>query len=149
MVVFVLRHADRLPDPADDLSPAGWERAELLARMLGESGITVAYHSGTIRAQHTLKPLKQRLGEALAVEAVGSGDVTATIAAVRSQPVDAVVAVVGHSNTVGPIVEGLGAGPVPPIAPDEFDRLFVLFGGPSATLALLRLRYGDAKPRPV
>ena len=38
MIVFLLRHAERLPDPADDLAPDGVERAKLLAQMLAESG---------------------------------------------------------------------------------------------------------------
>jgi len=32
MIVFVLRHADRKPEPADELTARGRERAELLAR---------------------------------------------------------------------------------------------------------------------
>ena len=121
MLVFVLRHADRQPEPDDDLTEAGRERAELLARMLADSGVSVAYHSGTVRARRTLEPLKQTLGSALTVEGIGSGDVQTTVAAVESRPADAIVAVVGHSNTVGPIVEGLGGEPVRPIGPNEFD----------------------------
>jgi hypothetical protein len=75
---------------------------------------------------------------------VGSGNVRETIAAVRSRPADAVVAVVGHSNTVGPIVEGLGGGSVDPVGPEEFDKLLVLFVGPTGTVTLLKLRYGAA-----
>ena len=41
MIVFALRHADRTA--GDDLSTAGQERAELLARMLVESGINGAF----------------------------------------------------------------------------------------------------------
>jgi phosphohistidine phosphatase SixA len=142
MIILVLRHADRELDPADDLTPAGQERAELLARMLGDSGISVAYHSGAVRARRTLEPLERRLGGALTLEEVGSGDVQDTVAAVRSRPADAVIAVVGHSNTVGPIVEGLGGGPVGPMGPGEFDKLFVLFADPTGTVTLLKLRYG-------
>jgi phosphohistidine phosphatase SixA len=54
LIVIVLRHADRQPDPVDDLTPAGRERAELLARMLAESGVTAAFHSGAERARLTL-----------------------------------------------------------------------------------------------
>jgi phosphohistidine phosphatase SixA len=142
MIVFVLRHADRQPDPIDDLTPSGQERAELLARMLADSGVSVAYHSGTMRARRTLQPLERELGSALRVEGVGSGEVQETVKAVKSQPTDAVVAVVGHSNTVGPIVEKLGGGPVGSINPNEFDKLFVLFVDPAGMATLVRLRYG-------
>ena len=60
MIVFALRHADRTP--ADDLSPAGVERSELLARMLGESGVRTAYCSDAIRTQRTVEPLQKLLG---------------------------------------------------------------------------------------
>ena len=144
MIVIVLRHADRQPGPVDDLTPAGCERAELLARMLAESGVTAAFHSGAERARLTLEPLRQRLGAALTVEAVGSGDPDATAAAVRQLPTDAVVAVVGHSNTVPPIIEKLGGGPADAIGPDVFDRLFILLVDPGGATTLLRLRYGAA-----
>ena len=48
----------------------GVKRAELLARLLGESGVTVAFRSQTERAKQTLKPLEDRLGAALAVKCV-------------------------------------------------------------------------------
>ena len=144
MIVFVLRHADRQPDPIDDLSPSGWERAELLARMLAESGVSVAYHSEAVRARQTLQPLERELGHALSVEGIASGDVGETVRAVKSRSPDAVIVVVGHSNTVGPIVEELGGGPVEPIGLNEFDRLFVLFIDLAGTAILTRLRYGAA-----
>jgi phosphohistidine phosphatase SixA len=147
MLVFVLRHCDRQPDPVDDLAPGGRERAELLARLLGESGASVAYHSGTVRAQRTLEPLQGKLGSAITVEGVASGDPQQTVEAVRSQPADAVVVVVGHSNTVGPIVEALGGPPTSPIATDEFDRIYVVSVGASTEVTLLR--YGTPAPSAV
>jgi phosphohistidine phosphatase SixA len=141
VIVFVLRHADRQPDPNDDLTPAGEKRAELLARMLAESRISTAYHSGAVRALRTLEPLKQKLGNALTVAGIESENVQETVDAVKSRPADEIVAVVGHSNTVGPIIEGLGGEPVGPIGSDEFDKLFILFIDPTGKVTLLRLRY--------
>jgi len=138
MLVFVLRHCDRQPDPVDDLAPGGRERAELLARLLGESGASVAYHSGTVRAQRTLEPLQGKLGSAITVEGVASGDPQQTVEAVRSQPADAVVVVVGHSNTVGPIVEALGGPPTSPIATRRIR--------PDLRRQCRRLDRGDAAP---
>jgi phosphohistidine phosphatase SixA len=144
MLVFVLRHADREPDPVDELSPAGQERAELLARMLQDSGVSFAFHSDTARARRTLDPLKQKLGDALTVEEIAAVDVQRTVDAVRSLPADAVAAVVGHGNTVGAIVEGLGGEPMEPMDPSAFDQLFVLFTDVAGAVTLLRLRYGAA-----
>src|SRR3954466_15010842 len=109
VIVFVLRHAERQPAPKDNLTPAGEKRAELLARMLAESRITTAYHSGTVRARRTLEPLKLKLGNALTVAGIESENEQATVDAVKSRPADEIVAVVGHSNTVGPIIKGLGS----------------------------------------
>jgi phosphohistidine phosphatase SixA len=152
MIVFVLRHADRKPEPADELTARGRERAELLARMLGESGISAAFRTEFVRARQTLEPLERARGSTLSVKIVPSENVpTSThvqqvIEAVRSRPPNAVVAVVGHSDTVGEIVEGLlGGQPVEPIriGANEFDRLFILFIDPPRPARLLRLRYGE------
>jgi phosphohistidine phosphatase SixA len=69
MIVFVLLHANKRREPAnaDELVTAGRERAELLARMLAESGVTFAYHSGAIRARQTLEPLVRERGNALTI----------------------------------------------------------------------------------
>src|SRR5262245_43243937 len=149
MIVFALRHADRTS--ADDLSPAGQERAKLLARMLADSGVSVVFRSDATRAARTVEPLKLRLGDALTVREVGfpepngiANHVATIVQAVQSQPADAVIAVVSHSNTVGPILQGLGSPPIGPIADNEFDKLFVLFRGASPPPTLLMLRYGAA-----
>ena len=150
MIVFALRHADRKPAD-DDLSPAGVERATLLARMLAESGIRTVYCSDAVRTQLTVAPLKKLLGaklEVVVVPITAAGGVAAHVQhivdAVKALPDDAVAAVVGHSNTVGPVVKGLTGRKIDPIADDEFDKLFVasIPAGGAATVA--PLRYGQA-----
>ena len=150
MIVFALRHADRTAT-GDDLSPAGHKRALLLARMLAESGVSVVFRSDAVRAARTVEPLKQKLGNALIVQEVGfegpngvASHIAKVVDFVKAQPAAAVVAVVSHSNTVGPILQGLGAGPVAPIGDNEFDKLFVLFRAPNGPASLTMLRYGAA-----
>jgi phosphohistidine phosphatase SixA len=147
MIVFALRHADRTA--ADDLTTAGHERAELLARMLAESGVRIAYRSDAVRAARTLEPLKQKLGAKLTIEEVGfpgpngiEFHIETVVQKIKSLPADAVVAVVSHSNTVGPVLERLGAGTSPSIGDTEFDKLFVLFRGTASPPTLVMLRYG-------
>jgi 2,3-bisphosphoglycerate-dependent phosphoglycerate mutase len=149
MLILLLRHADRLPDPADELNPAGKTRAELLARMLADSGVAHAYCSEFLRTAQTLAPLKQKLGAALAITAVpvaGPGGenhhVNRIVDAVAALPSTAVAVVVSHNTTVGPIIARLGGGPIDPIKHNEFDKLFVLSVTP-ASASLLKLRYGD------
>jgi phosphohistidine phosphatase SixA len=149
MIVFALRHADRKPAD-DDLSQAGVERATLLARMLAESGIRTAYCSDAVRTQLTVAPLKKLLGaklEVVVVPTTAAGGVAAHVQhivdAVKALPDDAVAAVVGHSNTVGPVVKGLTGRKIDPIA-DEFDKLFVVSIPAAGASTVAPLRYGQA-----
>lgn len=141
MIVFALRHADRMA--SDDLSPAGIERAELLARMLAESGIRTAYCSTFVRSQRTMAPLKTLLGAKLEILVVSDED--QVVAKVKALPANAVAAVVGHSDTVGPIIKGLTGVTIAKIEDHEFDKLFVVSiptaGTGTATVA--PMRYGE------
>jgi 2,3-bisphosphoglycerate-dependent phosphoglycerate mutase len=148
MLVVVLRHADRLPDPADALEPKGTARAEVLARMLQDSGVTHAYCSNFARTAQTLKPLNDKLGGALAITRFAitgpdgeSHHINGIVSAVKALPSRAVAVVVSHNTTVGPIIAGLGGGPIDDITHGQFDKLFVLSVTPAGT-SLLKLRYG-------
>jgi phosphohistidine phosphatase SixA len=148
MVVFALRHADRAS--GDDLSPAGARRAKLLARMLAESGVSVAIRSHFIRAAKTLQPLEGRLLDTLQVTELRLEDTEEpddyakkVVATIRALPTNAVVTVIGHSDTLGPTIEQLGGGPIDPIGDGEFDKFFVLFIAQNGSVTLLKLRYGE------
>ncbi|TBB15610.1 histidine phosphatase family protein (plasmid) [Rhizobium ruizarguesonis] len=147
MMIFVLRHADRDP-VADALSPAGTKRAKFLAHMLAGSGVSEAYCSDAQRTHETLAPLKQLLGSKLAITEFSAstpggpdGHVQAVIAAAAALSSPAIAIAVSHSNTVGPIVQGLGGGGIAPIGESEFDRLYVLVDPRNGTKTLLQLRY--------
>lgn len=149
MIVFALRHADRTA--AGDLSPAGTERAELLARMLKESGIRTAYCSTARRTQRTMDPLKALLGPALEIVVVAgddgdgnNGHVPQIVAKVKALPADAVAAVVGHSNTVDRVIKGLTGVTIAKIEDHEFDKLFVLSIPAAGTATVAPMRYGKA-----
>jgi phosphohistidine phosphatase SixA len=149
MIVFLLRHADRTDN--DDLVPAGIARADLLGRMLAESGVTVAFRSQFRRAAKTLAPLEARLGGALDVRTIpllnpNDPDAygTQVANAVRTLPADTRVVVVGHTITIGPTIEKLGGEPIDPIEEHQFDKLFVLSRATPAPATLLKLRYGEA-----
>ena len=64
MVVFVLRHADRKPNPDDDLTLAGIERVKLLVRMFTETRVSALFAANGCQ-RRTLESSKQRLGNAL------------------------------------------------------------------------------------
>ncbi|MGZ2452746.1 phosphohistidine phosphatase SixA [Rhizobium ruizarguesonis] len=147
MMIFVLRHADRDP-AADALSPAGIKRALFLAHMLFGSGVSEAYCSDAQRTHETLAPLKQLLGSQLAVTEFSAstpdgpeGHIQAVVAAAAALPATAIAIAVSHSNTVGPIIQGLGGDNIAPIGESEFDRLFVLVDPRNGNKSLLQLRY--------
>jgi phosphohistidine phosphatase SixA len=151
MMIFVLRHADRVSENVDALSDKGKVRAELLARMLAQSGIRNAYCSDAKRTQDTVAPLKALLGAQLKVHVVpvGSsgtnGHVQAIVTALNALPADSTAAVIGHSNTIDLITKALTNQVIAPIGPNEFDKLFVL-SIPTGSPSLTPLRYGAPTP---
>jgi broad specificity phosphatase PhoE len=144
VTVFLTRHAERAGGAgamADDdpLSPAGRERADLLARMLSDAGIQKIFVSEYKRTQETAAPLARKLN--LAPE-------------VTKNPADAVralktgvVLVVGHSNTLPEIIKALGGPAVPKIDDAEFDNLYILTIS-GKDVSLTRVHYGAPKPLP-
>jgi phosphohistidine phosphatase SixA len=115
--------------------------------MLARTGVSHGYCSDAKRTHQTLAPLKQVLGNALAITEFSAADpagpdghVEAVVAAIAALPADAVAVAVSHSNTVGPIIKKLGGGTIAAIGDSEFDKLFLLIaahGGKS----LVELRY--------
>jgi phosphohistidine phosphatase SixA len=152
MIVFVLRHAEREEEPDDPaLTEKGVERAKLLARMLGESGVQTAYRSKTIRARDTLQPLIDVLGADLAVEvpiddAHGTAEQKIIAAITKALPAGTTAIVIGHTNTVGPIIEGLIGQTIGEIEDDQFDKLFVLSIRAPGAGTVAMLRYGAPTP---
>lgn len=139
--VILVRHAERAggTSPEVGISEAGRCRAELLAGMLADAGITHIFATEVARTQQTAAPLARKLN--LKPEVLQAKDVEELAAKLRLEPQGSVVFVVGHSNTVPDIIERLGAGAVTPIADTEFDRLFVVtLTGPRQGTAIT-LRY--------
>jgi len=63
-IVVVVRHAEKAAnDPKDpDLSPTGQARAETLARMLKDAGVTAIFTSEFKRTQETAAPTSKSIG---------------------------------------------------------------------------------------
>jgi len=130
--VILVRHAETAPaEPGDrdpPLSEAGEARAERLANMLADANITAIYSTTFQRTQRTAAPLASRLGvEVTSVEPTRThiDDMVQLLQA--RQPGD-IVLVVGHSNTVPDIINGLaaGGGALEQLDEDEHDALFIV-----------------------
>ena len=147
--VFVVRHAERADaagsgaaprqemmmasDP--ELSAAGRARAEALASMLKDAGVTAIFATEYKRTQQTAAPLAKLLG--ITLQSVPSKDTAALVGRVKSAKGD--VLVVGHSNTVPEIVKALGIDIPITVGEADYDNLFVVTLGPKP--ALLRLHF--------
>ena len=142
--VIAVRHGEKISEEDERLTEAGRARAGRLAEMLKNSGIAAIYSTDTERTVGTAQPLatalglKIRLYEAKPVD--GRIDFAPFVERLRTEAPDGVVLVVGHSNTVPPLLRALGCSGEVTIASDEFDNLFVVVPK-SGGATLVRLRY--------
>jgi phosphohistidine phosphatase SixA len=139
--IFVVRHAERADagtggttmmatDP--NLSDAGRARAESLAAMLRDAKITTIYTTEYNRTKQTAEPLAKALG--IQPTVVQSPDMKGLIEKVKA---GGNALVVGHSNTVGPILEALGVSEKITLGDSDYDNLFVVVPGEKPTLVRL------------
>ncbi|HSF17096.1 MAG TPA: phosphoglycerate mutase family protein [Vicinamibacteria bacterium] len=135
-VVFLVRHAEKVDDSRDpDLTEAGRERAHGLAALLRDAGIEAVYSTDFIRTRETARPVAEEIG----VEIEIYDGLEELVARLEASPRTALI--VGHSNTTPQLVELLDGEPGPPIADDEYDRLYVvvLSEGKASATKVLRL----------
>lgn len=148
-IVFLARHAEALyPPPEDDprnppLNTMGQERAEALARLLGDAGVDRVWSTDYARTQETASPLAAARG--LEIESYDPALLDAFADTLRSTPGRHLV--LGHSNTTPLLVEALGGNPGEPIDESvEFDRLYVVVLGANGAVTTTLMRYGDPTP---
>ena len=150
--IVVVRHAERQTGEGDDgLSEAGRSRAERLASMLKDAGVTHVFVSDRRRTLETAEPLARLLNlppSRIAIPEQGRGriepaelQVRATLLAISRLPRTAVVLVVGHSNTVPMFLTRLGYTRRITIPDAEFDNLFVVTPRATREPAVMRLRF--------
>lgn len=143
--VFVVRHAERADAVAGtaptmatdpDLSEAGKARAQSLAAALKDAGITAIYTSEYKRTQQTGDPLAKALG--IQLTPVPARDMPALLQKLKGAPGN--VLVIGHSNTVGEVIAGLGVSESVKLADSDYDNMFVVVRGEKPTLIRLHFR---------
>jgi broad specificity phosphatase PhoE len=123
-IVFIVRHAEKAKSGGNDpdLSEAGRARAEVLARMLQDAGITAIYATEFRRTQQTAAPL----AKAIAIEptTVPANDITTLTSKLRDSKENALV--VGHTNTIPDLIKALGIATPISIPETDYDNLFIL-----------------------
>jgi len=135
--VVIVRHAERdNNDPKDpDITATGRTRAEILAKMLKNAGISAIFVTEFRRTQETAAPLSKSIGVTPIV--VGGKDTSALMAKLDQVTGNALV--VAHGNTIPDIVKALGIDASIQIPDEDYSDLFVVTLGNKPQL--LRLRY--------
>jgi len=143
---YLVRHAEKLNSTADSpLSQTGHARAAILRDTLADKNISEIFASTFVRTQQTAQPL----ATANSLEPViYKPDTTAGLIQRLKSVGSRNVLVVGHSNTVPEIVQGL-CGETVTIADDDFDNLFIVTIKRSwgqTTKTLVKTTYGPPSP---
>jgi phosphohistidine phosphatase SixA len=145
--VILVRHAEKNiePDnPNPSLSPAGQARAQELARMLGNAGVTAIYASQYVRTQQTVEPLAKKIS--LPVVEIDSKNTTELTRRISTLHRGGVVFVAGHNNTVPEIIAALGGGNSPVIPENEFDNMFIVTIYRFGRAKVVKIKYGTPSP---
>ncbi len=152
LTVILVRHGEKassppgtaLKDQDPDLTPAGRERAETLARVLADAGVTAIYATHFRRTQQTVRPLAEKL--ALTPTVLDAGANAELVQRLRVLPAGAVALVAGHDASLPEVIAGLGGPRIDALPATAFDRLLVLTAPRAGPATLVRLRYGRETP---
>ncbi|GAA0542222.1 phosphoglycerate mutase family protein [Chitinophaga japonensis] len=125
---FMVRHAEKFGGVDSTLTEAGHARAEKLYRLLKDSGLQKVYFTPFKRTVQTAAPLLAQLrldtvfympdttGESLIYEITRRGDWGKRLL------------IIGHSNTLLPMMRALDAKPpVDSIGDQDYGHLFILY----------------------
>lgn len=152
-LVVLVRHAEAAAQPADDpgLTPEGTARAQALIGAV--DGVAAVYTTQYLRTRATAEPLARAQGVEITVveypsNPMGGGGAASTYAhalaeRIREEHGGQTVVVVGHSNTIPPMVEALGAPSPGTIEHDRYDNLFIVVLPPGGPARLVRAKYGE------
>ena len=125
--VLLVRHAEKAKgegrDPA--LTARGTARAQALARALGPVPVAAIYSTPFKRTQATAAPTAAAKGLSVQVTPAERGFPKALAERILREHRGRTVLVVGHSNTLGPTLAALDAGPTFTLDESEFGDLFV------------------------
>lgn len=140
--VILVRHAERGPDEgiSSPITEKGRERAQELARVLKDSGITRICVSEFIRTRQTVEPLAKllKLEPETVPQQKGIDELAARIRKSKGET----ILVSSHRGRVEPLIEKLGGGKMVALGDAEYDNLLVLTIPESGAPKLVRLRYG-------
>ncbi|OUJ74495.1 histidine phosphatase family protein [Hymenobacter crusticola] len=142
--IYLVRHAEKdltpgLNDPS--LTPAGRQRAIALRDSLAPRSPVALFTTDTRRTRETLAPLEAALQ--LTPMSYDAKDPARLADLIRREYANKKVVVVGHSNTLLPLIEAFGVTrPMREIADERYDYLFEIHLPAEGTGTIGVTRYG-------
>ncbi|MDX2262778.1 MAG: histidine phosphatase family protein [Gemmatimonadales bacterium] len=148
VTVIVVRHAEKAAEPANNpgLSPAGVARAAAIDSAVADAKVTAILVTPYLRNSETAAPVARRFGLTPIVVPISGGaggvQLHAAAMAAKARELGGTVLVVGHSNTVGAVVEALGGPKVGNLPETEYTLMWtvVVDGG---GVRVVRSRVGE------
>jgi 2,3-bisphosphoglycerate-dependent phosphoglycerate mutase len=133
-IIFVVRQAEKSADGNDpDLSAAGQERAEALARMLKDAEITAIFTTEFKRTQETAAPTAKEFHVSPTV--IPADQIFALVEKLRGLKGNGLV--VGHGNTIPDLVKALGIATPVNVPENDYSELFFIILGDKPQLLCL------------
>ncbi len=137
--VFIVRHAEKQSEANEKevpLSEAGRARARRLAEALRDAKIAAIYSTDTVRTLSTAEPLARAGKLTPGLYDANAPDAASLLAArIAKEHGGENVLVVGHSNTIGPLVAALGCSDEVKVGPQEYDGLWIVMPASSSGAA--------------
>jgi 2,3-bisphosphoglycerate-dependent phosphoglycerate mutase len=126
---FIVRHAEKSTTPKDDpiLTEAGTARAEKLKTILESKNIEEIYSTNTTRTKSTANPLVQKIQKEIQI--YDAKNQTEFIEKLKKSKKNTLV--VGHSNTIRFVINGLGETEFlkADLTESEYDNIFIVKRG--------------------
>ncbi|MEO8295590.1 MAG: histidine phosphatase family protein [Gemmatimonadota bacterium] len=144
--IILVRHAEKTAIGSDPgLTALGEARAHDLASALADVPLSAVLSTQFRRTRLTAEPVAAAAGlETQIIEAAGrmDADSKAVADAVNALPRGSTVLIVGHSNTLGPIIAALGGPGIADLRDDEYSTMFILWRPEGGKIGLVRANYG-------
>lgn len=145
--ILLVRHAEKASATGDaPLSAAGIRRTAALVDALRAWPLDLIVTSQYRRSQETAAPVAAAQGVSptvIRLEGDRAEDTRRIVARLTALPAGGTALVVGHSNTLMPLVAAWGGPTLPDLCDSRYDALFILQRSPGDTVArLVVARYG-------
>ena len=119
--LYFVRHFEKQKGPDPELTEQGRKRAEQLANLLDNTGLTKVYSSDYKRTKQSGTPIAERLGLDINLYDPRRLDDLAT----RLLEAQETALIVGHSNTTPAIVNLVG-GKAEPLSESDYGDVFIV-----------------------